>query len=41
MGSTDFSNLVAVENILNQFVSSSVEFLKKNNFDGLGIISKL
>lgn len=36
MGSTEFSNLVKDDNILNSFVTSSIQFLKKHNFDGLG-----
>lgn len=37
MASTDFSNMVTNANSRKNFVSTSIEFLKKHNFDGLDL----
>ena len=39
MGPTEFSTMVLDENLRKNFVKTSVEFLKKNQFDGLGMLS--
>ena len=36
MGSTDFSNMVTNDNTRANFVRTSVAFIKKHKFDGLG-----
>ena len=40
MGSTEFSIMVNDDNLRRTFVTTSVQFLKKRGFDGLGILKK-
>ncbi len=37
MASTDFSNMVQVSTSRSEFIKTSIEFLKKNKFDGLDL----
>jgi chitinase len=37
MASTDFSNMVQTSSTRSEFIKTSIEFLKKNKFDGLDL----
>ena len=37
MASTDFSNMVQSSTSRSEFIKTSIEFLKKNKFDGLDL----